>query len=197
MSMISTLLMFMNITQPSPGYQIGDAVKNFELKNIDGKMVSLSDYNNEEGVIVIFTCNHCPYAKAYEERIMQLDAKFAAKGYPVVAINPNDPQIEPEDAPDKMKMRASEMNYSFPYLFDATQQVAKDFGANRTPHTFLLQNTKEGFKVAYIGAIDDNTSDAGKVDAKYVEEAIEALKKGKNPDVTTTKAIGCTIKWKS
>ncbi|MFN0274834.1 MAG: thioredoxin family protein [Chitinophagales bacterium] len=180
----------------SYGYNVGDAVKDFELKNTDGKMVKLSDYKDKNGVIVVFTCNHCPYAKAYENRIMELDKSYAAKGYPVIAINPNDPNREPEDSPEGMIKRAMAMNYTFPYLFDETQQVAKDFGATRTPHVYLLQKSNEGFKVAYIGAIDDNTDDAAAVTNKYLENAIVAVQKGETPNPSFTKAIGCTIKWK-
>ncbi len=188
----------LSLTTPAPtGYAVGDEVKNFTLNNIDGKSVSLSDYASKEGVIVVFTCNHCPYAKAYESRVMDLDKNFASKGYPVLAINPNDPVSVPEDAPENMKKRATEMGYSFPYLFDATQQVAKDFGASRTPHVFLLKNTNGKFTVEYIGAIDDNTDEPAAVKTKYVEDAIVALKKGEKPAVNFTKAIGCTIKWKS
>lgn len=184
-------------TTPAPvGYAVGDVVNNFSLMNIDGKNVSLNDYKDKEGVIVVFTCNHCPYAKAYETRIMELDAKYAGLNYPVIAINPNDPIKEPDDSPENMKKRAEEKNYSFPYLFDATQQVAKDFGATRTPHVFLLQKVNGQFKVAYIGAIDDNTDDASKAENKFVEDAIASLKKGEQPVVSFTKAIGCTIKWK-
>lgn len=200
--MISILLpifttLFSFNTQTATGYAVGDEVAAFSLTNVDGKTISLSDYNTQEGVIVVFTCNHCPYAKAYESRIMDLDAKFASKGYPVLAINPNDPIREPEDAPENMKKRAAEMKYSFPYLFDATQQVAKDFGATRTPHIYLLKNVNGKFVVAYIGAIDDNTDDPAAVKTKYVEDAIGALKRGEQPTVTYTKAIGCTIKWKN
>ena len=184
-------------TTPAPvGYAVGDVVNNFSLMNVDGKNVSLNDYIDKEGVIVVFTCNHCPYAKAYETRIMELDAKYAGLNYPVIAINPNDPIKEPDDSPENMKKRAEEKNYSFPYLFDATQQVAKDFGATRTPHVFLLQKVNGQFKVAYIGAIDDNTDDASKAENKFVEDAIASLKKGEQPAVSFTKAIGCTIKWK-
>ena len=184
-------------TTPAPvGYAVGDVVNNFSLMNVDGKNVSLNDYKDKEGVIVVFTCNHCPYAKAYETRIMELDAKYAGLNYPVIAINPNDPIKEPDDSPENMKKRAEEKNYSFPYLFDATQQVAKDFGATRTPHVFLLQKVNGQFKVAYIGAIDDNTDDASKAENKFVEDAIASLKKGEQPVVSFTKAIGCTIKWK-
>ena len=192
------LAALLSLTTPAPtGYAVGDEVKNFTLNNIDGKSVSLSDYASKEGVIVVFTCNHCPYAKAYESRVMDLDKNFASKGYPVLAINPNDPVSVPEDAPENMKKRATEMGYSFPYLFDATQQVAKDFGASRTPHVFLLKNTNGKFTVEYIGAIDDNTDEPAAVKTKYVEDAIVALKKGEKPAVNFTKAIGCTIKWKS
>ena len=184
-------------TTPAPvGYAVGDVVNNFSLMNVDGKNVSLNDYIDKEGVIVVFTCNHCPYAKAYETRIMELDAKYAGLNYPVIAINPNDPIKEPDDSPENMKKRAEEKNYSFPYLFDATQQVAKDFGATRTPHVFLLQKVNGQFKVAYIGAIDDNTDDGSKAENKFVEDAIASLKKGEQPVVSFTKAIGCTIKWK-
>ena len=194
-SVLLSLAMFNEQPAPAP-YAVGDVVNDFSLMNIDGKNVSLNDYKDKEGVIIVFTCNHCPYAKAYETRIMELDAKFAALNYPVIAINPNDPAKEPSDSPDNMKKRAGEMNYTFPYLFDATQQVAKDFGATRTPHTFVLQKVDGQFKVAYIGAIDDNTDNAAAAENKFVEDAISSLKKGEQPVVSFTKAIGCTIKWK-
>lgn len=179
------------------GYQVGDKVQNFTLPNtINNNNVSLTDYKKSEGVIVVFTCNHCPYSKAYEQRIMDLDKKYAALGFPVVAINSNDPAREPEDSPEKMQELAKARGYSFPYLFDASQQVAQDFGANRTPHVFLLKNTGKEFVVAYIGAIDDNTDSAEAATQKYVEDAIQKLQKGEMPDPNFTKAIGCTIKWK-
>ncbi|MBC8173596.1 MAG: thioredoxin family protein [Chitinophagales bacterium] len=195
---ISILMSYMTMTTPAPaGYNVGDMVSNFTLKNVDGKMVNLTDYTDKKGAIIVFTCNHCPYAKAYETRIMALDKVYAAQGYPVIAINPNDPAKEPDDSPENMVERAKDMKYSFPYLFDETQNVAKTFGATRTPHAFLLQNTSAGFKVAYIGAIDDNTDDATAVNVKYIENAIKALQKGVMPETNFTKAIGCTIKWKS
>ncbi len=182
---------------PATPYQIGDKVDNFTLLNtIDDKQVALTDYADQEGVIVIFTCNHCPYAKLYEERIMELDQKMAAKGYPVVAISPNDPVKEPDDAPENMKVRAIEKGYTFPYLFDATQEVAKAFGATRTPHVFLLNNRGGAFYLSYIGAIDDNTNDPDAVTVRFVEDAVMALKAGIQPNPPVTKAIGCTIKWK-
>ena len=182
---------------PSGGYQIGDKVENFSLLNtIDNEQVALADYKDKAGVIVIFTCNHCPYAKLYEDRIMELDKKMSAQGFPVVAISTNDPQKEPDDSPENMQKRALEKGYAFPYLFDATQEVAQSFGATRTPHVFLLHNRGGEFYLAYIGAIDDNTNDPDAVEVRFVENAVKALKSGLPPNPATTKAIGCTIKWK-
>ena len=195
---LSIVSMFIINTHPAPvGYAVGDKVENFSLTNtVDGKQVALNDYLSKNGVIVVFTCNHCPYAKAYESRIMDLDKKYASLGYPVLAINSNDPVAEPTDSPDNMKKRAAEMQYSFPYLFDETQNIAKAFGATRTPHVFLLQKTSTGFVVSYIGAIDDNTYDISAVQNKYVESAISSLQNHEQPNPNFTKAIGCTIKWR-
>lgn len=179
------------------GYKVGDTVKDFSLKNIDGKMISLNDNTSAKGAIVIFTCNHCPYAKAYEQRVLALDKMFKSKGYPVIAINPNDPKAVPDDSFDNMVKNAKDKGFTYPYLMDETQQVARQFGAARTPHVYVLNKTANGYEVAYIGAIDDNTEDAGKVQHKYVEDAVNALINGKAVPVSETKAVGCTIKWKS
>jgi len=175
----------------------GDNAVDFSLKNVDGATVSLSDYNDQKGVILVFTCNPCPFAKAYEQRIIQLHQKYADQGFPVVAINPNDDEISPEDTFDKMKARASEKGYPFPYLKDETQEVYQAYGAARTPHIFLLEKKGNKFKVAYIGAIDDNAMDAASVNRKYLEKAITAIVSGDKPNPSTTKAIGCTIKTKA
>ncbi|HWB64416.1 MAG TPA: thioredoxin family protein [Chitinophagales bacterium] len=181
---------------PEQGYKVGDMATDFNLKNVDGKMVSLGNYKDAKGFIVVFTCNHCPFAKAYESRIIALDKKFAAKGYPVIAINPNDPNEVPEDSYANMQARAKEKNYPFPYLMDESQQIAKAYGATRTPHVFVLQKVKGDYMVKYIGAIDDNSDDASAVKEKYVENAVNALLAGKKVSPDFTKAIGCTIKWK-
>ncbi|MBL6447416.1 thioredoxin family protein [Fulvivirga sp. 29W222] len=178
------------------GYQVGDTVKDFELKNVDGEMLALSDFEDENGVILIFDCNTCPYSQAYRERIKSLHANFKSKGYPVLAINPNDPGRSPGDAFDKMVAYAKENGYKHDYLQDVDQSVARAFGATNTPHVFVLKNNKGAFKVAYVGAIDNNTKDAAAADKKYVEDAVNALLKGKEPATNKTKAIGCTIKWK-
>ncbi len=179
------------------GYEVGDTVADFRLKNVDGKMVALSDYRDVNGVIVIFDCNTCPYSKGYNDRIKALHDKYAPQGFPVIAIQPNDPAISPGDSFEEMKKQAEKKSYKFPYLFDETQQVAKAFGATNTPHVFLLKKEGNAFKVAYIGGIDDSPRSASAVTKRYVEEAIEALKNGTAPVTTKTKAIGCTIKWKN
>ncbi|MEM6317768.1 MAG: thioredoxin family protein [Bacteroidota bacterium] len=175
------------------GLEIGDQAPNFSLKNIDGKMVSLDDYKDVKGYVVIFTCNTCPYAVMYEQRIIELHDKYAAKGYPVIAINPNDPEVKPGDSYEKMKQRAANKSFPFAYLFDEGQKVYPAYGATRTPHIYLLDAEKT---VQYIGALDNNAQDASAVTTKYVEDAIAALEKGEKPEVTTTKAIGCGIKTK-
>ncbi len=176
------------------GYQIGDVVSDFELKNVDGKMISLSDFKDAKGFIITFTCNTCPFAIAYEDRIIALDKKYASKGYPVIAINPNNPEVQPGDSYKSMQLRAQEKGYSFPYLVDEGQHVYPKFGATKTPHMFVLQKTKQGNVVKYIGAIDDNYKDTEAVKIKYVEDAVDALLKGETVKQTETKAIGCSIK---
>lgn len=181
---------------PSPAYQPGDTVKDFSLKSVSGKMVSLAGYENAKGAIVVFTCNHCPFSQAYEDRIIALHKMYADKGYPVVAINSNDKDVVPEDSFEEMVKRSKEHNYPFEYIYDATQEVATAFGAARTPHVFIVQKEKAGYVVKYIGAIDDNTDDAKAVTKRYVEDAVNSLLKGQEVAMKTTKAIGCTIKWK-
>lgn len=176
------------------GYKIGDEAADFELKNVDGEMVSLSDFEDAKGFVVIFTCNHCPYAKAYEDRIIALDKKYKAKGYPVIAINPNDPEVNEDDSYEKMIVRAKEKGFTFPYLFDDGQEIYPEYGAKITPHTFILKKDGDKNIVSYIGAFDDNSADADAVKKKYVENAIDALLKGEQPNPAETKAIGCKIK---
>ncbi|QJD94822.1 thioredoxin family protein [Mucilaginibacter robiniae] len=179
-----------------PGYKVGDTATDFKLKNVNGKMVSLANYKSAKGFLVVFTCNHCPYAKAYETRIMELDKMYASKGYPVIAISPNDPVAEPADSFENMQKRATEKHYSFPYLIDETQDVTRAYGAKATPHVYLLQKTASGNVVKYVGAIDDDTQGTNASRTNYVQNAVNALLAGKQPEVTSTKAIGCTIKWK-
>jgi peroxiredoxin len=184
--------------KPEGGVKVGEKATDFKLKNVDGKIISLSsNYKDSKGVIVVFTCNHCPFAKKYEDRIIALDKKYKALGYPVVAINPNDPAVEGEDSYENMQKRATAKAYGFPYLFDETQTTAHAYGATKTPHVFILQRTGADFTVKYIGAIDDNSDDATAVKEKYAENAVDALLAGKPVATTNTKAVGCGIKWKA
>ena len=196
--LVVVAVLFVNASKPTPGYGVGDYAADFNLPNIDGNSVSLSDYNNAKGFILIFTCNTCPYAQAYESRIVDLDKKYASKGFPVIAINPNDLSQQPGDSMDEMKKRASDKGYTFPYLRDDSQEVAKMYGATKTPHIYLLNiEASDKYRVEYIGAIDNSPRDASDVSERYVEDAIGALLDGKKPSVTEKRAIGCTIKWKS
>ena len=191
---ILTLLtvILMSFTNTS-GYQPGDKATDFKLKSVDGKMYSMSDYKDAKGFIVVFTCNHCPFAVKYEDRVIELAKKYKSKGYVLLAINPNDPSVVPEDSFDKMKVRAKEKGFTFPYLFDEGQKIFPQYGATKTPHVFLLD---KNLIVKYIGAIDDNVEDASAVKEHYLENAIAALEKGQEPLVNSTKAIGCSIKVK-
>ena len=176
------------------GYKIGDIAEDFSLKNIDGKMVSMADYKDAKGFIVIFTCNTCPYSVANEDRIIALDKKYKDKGYPVIAINPNNPKIQPGDSFELMQQRAKGKGFTFPYLLDEGQHVYPTYGATKTPHVFILQKETEGLKVKYIGAIDDSSRNPATVKVKYVENAVDALLAAKSVEITETRAIGCSIK---
>jgi peroxiredoxin len=192
-SVMWTTAAFLLLTsQTAPrGYMVGDTAEDFSLRNVDNRMISLADYHDAKGYIVIFTCNHCPYAQAYEQRIIDLHRRFAPLGFPVIAINPNSPEIVPEDSFEEMKNRAREKAYPFVYLFDEQQTVCPKFGATRTPHVFLLDKS---LTVQYIGAIDDNPETPGSVRQAYVANAINALLRGELPKPNYTRALGCTVK---
>ena len=178
------------------GYKVGDKARSFKLKNVDGKMVSLEDNKDAKGYIIIFSCNHCPYVVKYEDRMNDLNKKYASKGYPVIAINPNDEVSHPGDSFDEMVKRHKEKKFTFPYLRDETQEIAKAYGAEKTPHIYYLLKSGNDFIVKYIGAIDDNPGNPKGVKEKYVEDAVNALLAGKEIKTPETKAIGCSIKWK-
>lgn len=189
---IFTLALFVNNKIGTNGLNVGDKAKDFELKSVSGEMVSLSDYEDAKGYIVVFTCNTCPVSQAYEDRIIALHEKYASKGYPVVAINPNDSKVKPGDSYEHMVERAKEKGFPFDYVLDETQEITRFYGATATPHVFLLD---KDLTVKYIGAIDNNRKDASAATEKYVESAVESLMEGKEIDPSSTKAIGCSIKW--
>ncbi|HMH20498.1 MAG TPA: thioredoxin family protein [Puia sp.] len=175
----------------------GNKAPEFELKNVDGKLVSFNSLGAVKGYIIVFTCNTCPVAKAYEQRVIGLNKIYAPLGFPVIAINPNDPSVSPGDSFDKMVTRAKTSGYGFPYLYDEGQKVTNAYGARNTPQIFLVRHTKEGNMVAYTGAIDNDPEDIGSNKVNYLEQAISAVMDGKEPAVATTKAIGCSIRRKS
>ncbi len=176
------------------GYEVGDIATDFRLLNVDGNYVSMADYEDAKGIVLIFSCNHCPYVVAYEDRMIELHNTYAPKGFPVVAVNPNDSIAEPRDSYTKMIERAEEKNFPFDYLVDADQLIYPEYGATRTPHVYLLKKEGDQFRVAYIGAIDDNYRDASAVEEHFLANAIDALLSGEHPDPDYTRAIGCTIK---
>jgi peroxiredoxin len=176
------------------GYTIGDVAAKINLLNVDGNMVTYEDYPNAKGFIVIFTCNTCPYAVASEDRIIALDAEFKDKGYPVIAINPNNPEVQPDDTYVLMQAKAKDKGFTFPYLFDKTNTVYAKYGATKTPHVYLLENTFNGRIVRYIGAIDDNVRNGAAVKDRFLANAVNELLDGKEVSVKETKAIGCSVK---
>lgn len=180
-------------TPPHTPYEVGDRAEDFTLKNVDGTMVSLAKYKKAKGYIVVFTCNHCPYAQLYEHRIIDLHKKYADLGFPVVAINPNSPEVVPEDSFEEMQKRAKQKKYPFDYLFDEDQTVYPKFGASRTPHVFVLDST---LMVRYIGAIDDNPENPDDVKNYFVRNAVDALLSSQMPNPDFTRAVGCTVKKK-
>ena len=184
------------VENPESGLKVGDTAPDFLLRNLDGKMVSLEGMKQDKGAkvkgyIVVFTCNTCPYAVMYEDRLIELHNKYAPQGWPVVAIQPNDAKLKPGDSMEEMKIRSREKGFPFVYLYDDGQKVYPAYGATRTPTIFLLDSNR---KVRYIGAIDDNPQEAEAVKKRYVEDAIAAITAGKEPDPSFTKAVGCGIK---
>jgi len=154
-------------------------------------MFSLSSIKEAKGYIVVFTCNECPFAKMYEDRLIKIHNVYAPKGYAVIAINPNVNDNNEKESFTAMQKRAEEKKFPFVYLADDKHDIFPQYGAVRTPHVFLLDHEK---RVQYIGTIDDNARSANDVKVKYLENAIKALQKGEKPEVNFTKAIGCPVK---
>ncbi len=196
-ALIFTLVVFSgfrNTSEEISGYTIGDEITNFNLKNVDNTMVSLDDYPDALGYIIIFTCNTCPYSVANEDRIIALDKEFKGKGFPVIAINPNNPNVKPGDSFEKMQQRSKDKGFTFPYLLDEGQKIYPLFGATKTPHVYLVQKERGKNIVKYIGAIDDNVRDGSNVKEHFLANALNELLNGKEVTIKETKAIGCSIK---
>jgi peroxiredoxin len=178
-----------------------DRVNDFRLRNIDGRMVSLADYPDAPACIVIFTCNHCPFAKLYPERLSALATRFAARKVPLLAINSVDSLLFEEETEERMVHVARDEHWTFPYLHDVEQTVARDFHADKTPHAFVLKHVRgdgiDEWRIVYDGAIDDNGAEPAKVRRSYVAEAVGAILAGRPVPVRSTASIGCAIRLRS
>jgi len=198
MSLISLIVSFLFIlasNNPAEApYNLGDAVLDFELMGVSEESVKLSDAAGDKGVILIFSCNECPYVHKYEQRMIDLHNTYAPQGWPVVAISSNDPARMKGNSYKNMKRRAAEMEFPFAYVYDKDQEQLRRFGATKTPEVFLLTKQGEQLTLAYTGAIDDNPRNAEGVDVKYVEDAIASLEAGEEVTTKKTKAIGCGIR---
>lgn len=168
-------------------------IDNFSLKNVDGKIVSLSDYPEAKGFIIIFTCNHCPFAKLYPDRLNKLNDTYKKQGIPLIAISSMDTISYEEDSYIQMIQKAKKENFQFPYLYDADQSIAKLFGAQKTPHAFVIWRNDNHFEIKYSGAIDDNGMHPKQVKNEYIRLAVDELLQGKSVAINETFTIGCQI----
>ena len=172
--------------------KLGDRAPDFELPGVDGRTYSFQDFKDQRALVVIFSCNHCPYVQAYEDRIVAIQQDYVDRGVQFVAINSNDDRNYPEDSFEEMVKRAKTKRFTFPYLRDMSQAVARAFGATHTPQLFVFDQDR---KLRYTGKIDDNWQEPNAVKRQYLREALDAILKGSEPVEARTHAIGCTIKW--
>src|SRR5262245_40927601 len=169
-------------------------MKDTKMKSVDGRDVSIADVVGAKGTLVIFSCNHCPWVKAWETRIVDLGNTYSKQGVGVIAINSNDPAAYDEDAYPAMQERAKDRGMTYPSVVDATSDVARAFGATHTPEVFLFG--KNG-KLVYHGVIDDNAHEPDKVKTRYLADALQAVVQGKDVPLKETKAMGCSIKYRA
>jgi peroxiredoxin len=194
-SSLMALMATMSVATSALALSIGDKAPktDVKMKNVDGQELSIASVAGTKGTLVIFSCNHCPFVKAWETRISEIGNTYRDKGIGVIAINSNDPSAYPEDSYEQMQKRAKDRGFKFPYVVDATSEVAQAYGASHTPEAFLFD--KEG-KLVYHGAIDDNSKDANQVASPYLKDALNALLAGSKIATKETKAIGCGIKFR-
>ena len=171
-------------------------VVDFTLQNVDGKSISLRDYPEAKGFMIVFTCNHCPFAKLYPSRMNELSSKYKEIGVPLIAISSTDTTVYEEDSYVEMVAKAKNEQFNFPYLYDGKQTVAKNFGAQKTPHAFVIWKENNQWVIKYSGAIDDNGAEPEKVQQHYLSNAVDALLKGKQVTIKETKSIGCQIHFR-
>jgi peroxiredoxin len=171
----------------------GDQWISFTLPGVDDQQHALTDLGDKQAIAVIFSCNHCPYVRAWEDRMIKIQADYAGQGVQLIAISANDARKYPDDSFSKMKTRAQEKGFNFPYLYDESQQIARAYGAERTPEVFLFD--RDGV-LRYHGAIDDNFESPDAVQNHYLRAALDAVLASRVPDTAQTAPVGCTIKWK-
>jgi peroxiredoxin len=194
--LMAILFSGVNLFAQAPLLKPGEKAPVFKLKNVDGRMVSFENYPEAKGFVMVFISNTCPYSKAYEQRIIDLDKKFSPLQFPVIAINSNDPEISTGDSFSKMKERAKLKHYSFPYLCDNKQLVADLYGAKSTPQVFILSKKGDDYTIEYTGAIDNDTQNKNPQKINYTADALNALINNNKPAINSTKAIGCSISRK-
>jgi peroxiredoxin len=171
---------------------LGTEAPSFDLPGVDGRNHALDDYADADLLVLIQSCNHCPYVQAWEGRMIELQREFGDRGVRIVAVNSNDAENYPEDSFGEMQARAERQGFNFDYLFDEPQEVARELGSERTPEVFVFDRDR---RLRYHGAIDDSR-DAAAVSQRYLRDALEAVLDGREPEVTDTAAVGCTVKWK-
>jgi peroxiredoxin len=189
-------VIFLLVTAFSTDSRIGKTVSDFKLISTGGSVVSLSNYPAAKGFIVVFTCNHCPFAKLYYERLNALHTEFSKQGVPLLAISSTDTVMYQSDSYDNMKALAKQKGFKYPYLFDGTQTVAKNFRADKTPHAFVIWKVNGTWQIKYNGAIDDNGNEPTEVKTRYLANAVNELLAGKPVTVQETKSIGCSIHYR-
>jgi len=182
------------LAAPATALQLGDSApqRDVKMRNVDGRQLSIADVAGSKGTLVIFSCNHCPWVRAWETRIVELGNTYSTRGIGVIAINANDPSSHAEDGFDAMVLRAKQRNYQFPYVVDSGSTVARAFGAERTPEAFLFDASG---KLVYHGTIDDNAEDEGAAKQHFLHDALESVASSKPVDIKETKALGCSIKY--
>jgi len=173
--------------------KIGSSAPGFRLPGVDGKSYGLEDFKDKKIVIAMFSCNHCPTVKAYEDRFVELQRDYKDKGVVLIAINSNDDKRYPEDSFGNMKIRAREKKFNFPYLRDESQQAARAYGAERTPEVFVFDEKRA---LRYHGRIDDNVHEPNQVRQHYLRDALDAILERREIPLKDTEPVGCTIKWK-
>lgn len=171
---------------------LGTEAPSFDLPGVDGRNHSLDDYADADVLVLIQSCNHCPYVQAWEGRMVDLQRELGDRGVRIVAVNSNDAESYPEDSLDEMRIRAEGQGFNFDYLYDEPQTVARQLGAERTPEVFVFDKKR---RLRYHGAIDDSRDESA-VTQRYLRDALEAVLSGRDPEVTETPAVGCSVKWR-